>query len=300
MLSHIYYLPIDFNIIASEDCTLPDFLPSAIRGIFGRALRSNLCDNFDRACENCILSDECIYTKIFYCFGERDEKQVVYTSPYVVYHSNPILNYIEKGTCISFRITLFGKACAYLNDVILNIKKGLSYGLGSLRAKFSLFSASINRRYVYRDGDFIPSSAPLLFFNSCAINKEKVDFIFDSPLKIKSSSKTLDHLDFSILFENILRRVSFISEVYCDKKLDCTFNSFDLSKVKLINSNMHWQNRQRFSNRTKEKMSLGGLVGIISLEGDLRDFIPFFELGRVLHIGKNCSMGLGHYNLIYY
>jgi len=46
-------------------------------------------------------------------------------------------------------------------------------------------------------------------------------------------------------------------------------------------------------------MSLGGIVGSISFKGDLTKFTPFFEAGKILCIGKNCSMGLGSYDVFY-
>lgn len=45
-------------------------------------------------------------------------------------------------------------------------------------------------------------------------------------------------------------------------------------------------------------MQLGGLVGIIRLEGlDLAPFWPYLWLGQWTHAGKATSIGLGRYTL---
>ena len=296
MFSNIYYLPIDFNILSLEDCHLPNFICSTIRGILGNSIRENYCDNLERSCENCINKRSCLYSKVFYTFGERDGKLVVFPPPYVISQLSDTTNLIKKNTLISFRITLFGSACVYLKEVILNIENGLKYGLGVNRSKFTLYSCLVKNQYIYRDGKLNSTKVSPIYFNFEPIDCKKVQFIFKTPIKIKSSSKIKDFLDFPTLWESIFRRVSIISETYCNKKIDNP--NFDLN-IKTIDKDLHWQKLERFSNRTKEKMSLGGIIGSICLEGDLTKFTPFFEVGKILGIGKNCSMGLGLYDVFY-
>lgn len=40
-------------------------------------------------------------------------------------------------------------------------------------------------------------------------------------------------------------------------------------------------------------MKLGGLLGRFTIEGDTEPLRPWLELGVVLHVGKNASMGYG-------
>jgi CRISPR/Cas system endoribonuclease Cas6 (RAMP superfamily) len=44
-------------------------------------------------------------------------------------------------------------------------------------------------------------------------------------------------------------------------------------------------------------MQLGGVIGEWTLEGDLAPFWPYLHLGQWLHVGKNATFGLGHYQL---
>ena len=36
-----------------------------------------------------------------------------------------------------------------------------------------------------------------------------------------------------------------------------------------------------------------------SYEGDLTPFIPLLEAGRILHVGKNSTIGFGRYSVAY-
>lgn len=298
MLSHITYLPIDFTLRSKEESNLPPSISSTIRGILGTTLRQNHCDNIERSCEECLKSEACLYTKIFYNFS-KDEvgRYTIYPPPYIIHNKIPIQAPIKKGETITFTITLIGNACLHLKDVILNVKKGLTLGLGANRNKFTLESVQINNIYIYKDETLNTSIISPIHFSFFPTNPEKCQFNFDTPLKIKISKQVQDTLDFPILFENIYRRISTISKVYCNKELNQSFNT---SEIKLIEDKMHWEKRERYSNRKNEKMSLGGLVGSITFQGELSEFIPFIELGKILHIGKNCSMGLGHYDVFYY
>ncbi len=45
-------------------------------------------------------------------------------------------------------------------------------------------------------------------------------------------------------------------------------------------------------------MSLGGVTGTISYEGDITDFVLLLRLGEYMHVGKGTSFGLGKYEVL--
>jgi len=42
---------------------------------------------------------------------------------------------------------------------------------------------------------------------------------------------------------------------------------------------------------------MGGVVGSMTYEGDIREFLPLLVLGSWVNLGKGTSLGLGRYEL---
>lgn len=89
--------------------------------------------------------------------------------------------------------------------------------------------------------------------------------------------------------------------------LVCTGDSWDLNYNSLLEkaeatvesteSKLYWYDWNRYSSRQKKTMKLGGFLGTISFEGNLREFLPFIKIGEYLHVGKACTFGLGRYEI---
>lgn len=58
-----------------------------------------------------------------------------------------------------------------------------------------------------------------------------------------------------------------------------------------------FEKRTRYSGTHKEKIRLKGLTGSFLLENIPDEFWPYLFAGEILHIGKNCSMGFGVYEI---
>ncbi len=61
---------------------------------------------------------------------------------------------------------------------------------------------------------------------------------------------------------------------------------------------LHWYDWQRYSNRQKSKVPMGGIVGSFVLNDLHPDFWPYLWLGQSIHAGKGASMGMGRYRLL--
>ncbi|MCL0035020.1 CRISPR system precrRNA processing endoribonuclease RAMP protein Cas6, partial [Dehalococcoidia bacterium] len=120
---------------------------------------------------------------------------------------------------------------------------------------------------------------------------------FVTPTRIKYQGRIEPEVNFCVLIKNLLRRISLLSEMHCNSRLDLDYAELieKAKNVRIINSNLRWYDWERYSSRQKAKMKLGGFVGNITFEGDLAEFMPFIKLGEYLHIGKGTSFGLGEY-----
>ena len=67
--------------------------------------------------------------------------------------------------------------------------------------------------------------------------------------------------------------------------------------VTIENSDLHWHDWERYSQRQQTRMKLGGVLGHVVYAGPLRQFMPYLLLGEYVHVGKNTSFGLGQMRL---
>ena len=110
----------------------------------------------------------------------------------------------------------------------------------------------------------------------------------------------IEDLDFSILARNLLRRLSWLSEIHCGEKWDLDWKGI-ISRakkgVRTVHSGLRWHDWERYSNRQEKRLKMGGFMGDITFEGELAEFLPFLRLGEYLHVGKGTVYGLGEYEI---
>ncbi len=126
-----------------------------------------------------------------------------------------------------------------------------------------------------------------------------VAFTFLTPTRIKFNGRFILDLDFHHLVRNLLRRVWNLSYFHCGKTLDIDFKALieKAEKVRTVKRDLSWFDWERYSARQDSRMKLGGFVGSVVFEGDLGEFMPFLELGEIVHVGKGTSFGLGRYEM---
>ncbi|PID64654.1 MAG: hypothetical protein CR963_00115, partial [Gammaproteobacteria bacterium] len=56
---------------------------------------------------------------------------------------------------------------------------------------------------------------------------------------------------------------------------------------------------QRYSQRQRQKMPLDGIMGTVTYEGELAEFMPLVEFCTQTHIGKQTAFGLGEMVVVY-
>lgn len=64
-------------------------------------------------------------------------------------------------------------------------------------------------------------------------------------------------------------------------------------EVRVAGSDLRWLDWERWSQRQNAAMKLGGIVGTLTLEGDLAPFTSLLRAAEVLHAGKGAAFGLG-------
>ena len=124
-----------------------------------------------------------------------------------------------------------------------------------------------------------------------------ITFNFLTPTRLVYQQDLVVRPDFHHIIRGALRRLATLSLVHYGERLDVDFTDLinRSQSVGEVFDNTVWYDWERYSNRQKTRMKLGGFVGRVGFEGQLTDFIPFIKACEYFHIGKNTSFGLGLY-----
>ena len=105
-------------------------------------------------------------------------------------------------------------------------------------------------------------------------------------------------MNFSTFINRLAGRISLLSQCHCDESPNIEDLLEKAESVKTSRTNLGWQEPERYSFRQKARMKMGGFIGEITFEGDLKEFLPFIKLGEYIHIGNLTGFGLGKYEMV--
>lgn len=281
----ISYLQLKVSLAALERAELPPYLGSTLRGVIGQALLQT-----DR--------EACAF---LYENKNEDSSGVQITiKPYVIIPPKTCMpqTIIGQGQQLEFEILLIGTSVKYIDSLITALEQIYQFGLGAHRYRFCL-SEIINskeQRILWKQKKYSVSGVRADVI-PCHELKNVTGVIVKicTPLRIRHGGRLIESIPFQTLIRNITKRVAELTERYG--------GWFDRGEVEMllglagnvrtVREDLHLEHMKRYSNRSKEKMNIGGLMGEIEYEGDLTPFVPWLYIAQILHIGRNTTFGMG-------
>ncbi|MCL0065556.1 CRISPR system precrRNA processing endoribonuclease RAMP protein Cas6 [Dehalococcoidia bacterium] len=310
----IYFAKFRFSLKLLENVSLPAYLGSTLRGGFGHVFKRTVCISRDRNCMDCLLIGKCVYS---YCFETPtgQETALSYTSsnhphPFIIEPPHESQSWPRQNDHINFNVVLIGNGIDYLPYFVFVFDELGRSGLGRERGKYLLEKVEALSDFTNTQYETIYDSCRKFLSNGYQVRRfadiaeetsgytrRRLAIRFVTPTRIKYQGRIEVEVNFSVLIKNLLRRISLLSEMHCNSRLDLDYADLieKARNVRIVKSNLHWYDWERYSSRQKAKMKLGGFVGDITFEGDLAEFMPFIKLGEYLHVGKGTSFGLGEY-----
>ncbi|CAG0941751.1 hypothetical protein BROC_01581 [Candidatus Brocadiaceae bacterium] len=360
MLETLRVAKFRFGVCVKEPIRFPAYKGAVFRGGFGYAFKGVVCVIRNKACDDCLLKQKCIYSYIFETPPPEDTEMLrLYPKvphPFVIEPPITEKQTFNPGEEFPFHLILIGSAIDYLPYFIYTFTELGKKGIGQGRGKYDLLQVEgigldneavqiyhnktqtltshypiiQARQFVQRNREnrSIPNcnkafsseqdknravSSPCegedkggvqnltqedsSQGNSC---NNKVTISLLTPLRLRFDVYITDKIEFHVLIRNLLRRISSLSYFHCNEKLEIDFKGLieKASKVKQIASDIHWFDWKRYSTRQDAWMSLGGVTGTVSYEGDLTEFMSLLKLGEYVHVGKGTSFGLGKYEIV--
>ena len=124
--------------------------------------------------------------------------------------------------------------------------------------------------------------------------------LFLTPLRIKEKGDLVVNLTFPTLIARLMERMNVLSYLYCGGSAPEENQALlkEARNIKLKAKSLRWYDWERYSNRQKRRMKMGGLIGAISFCGHLSPFMPYLLLGQYIHVGQGTTFGLGRYEIV--
>lgn len=301
-----------------EPITFPYYKGSTLRGGFGYVFRRLCCVNSRvKSCLDCALKDKCAYTYIFETAPPLNGKLKNLSQiprPFVIEPSLEKKSQYQPDEVLQFGLVLFGRAIDYLPYFIYTFKElgnsGFGKRINGKRSKCFLengYNISTDSKgeliYSGRDETIRNINNNIEIKNSLRAqlnNSNIVSLKFLTPTRIKYKNGLVVNPEFHIILRSLLHRLSALFYFHCGEELRVDYKSLtnQAEDVKIKENKTFWQELERYSTRQKEKLKFGGFLGEVTYEGDIKPFLPFVLLGQYTHIGKNCTFGLGKYQII--
>ena len=292
-----------FNCQFREPAYLPEYKGSTFRGLLGHALKSIICALRREKCENCLLRHSCIYVTLFE--PVHRSKGVPPPPPYVIEPHTSSVNAYQPGDIFSFNLILFGFANDYIHHFICAFNyigdKGIGKKVGEVRGRFSLARVTAGETNIFdgQTGDVFASPEvkdwPPKFEVDGFEGISRISITLLTPLRVKYENHLTAELPFHVLLRSALRRISTLYRTYngAEPPLDYRGLVRRASEVQIKSSDLKWYDWRRYSRRQEQAMLMGGLIGSVSYEGELSEFIPYLKFCEAVHLGKQTVFGLG-------
>jgi hypothetical protein len=308
------YLSLTIHCSFCSPARLPVFKGSTLHGAFGRALKKISCTLKNQGCQGCLLAKRCAYHLIFATEKLSGSRTSARPHPYILNPPVTKQQQYQPDECFSFNLVLLGPALAYLAHIVYTIeemgKNGLGAGSRNGAGLFTLQSISIpagtteEAAIVLYDAEEkilrAPPEYPRLNLDEVGERELRelcVELV--TPLRIKSQNRLQGGIDFSGLVRTALRRVTIIEEHYGNGELKLDYQGLIQQSfaVQTISQGIRWHEYKRYSNRQKQSMFFGGLMGHLHFQGDLAPFLPLLTYCCHTNLGKQTAFGLGKIRL---
>lgn len=326
----IPYKRFTFIMEAEEEINLPSYKGSTFRGAFGTQFRRVVCALKKEDCRDCLLKQRCVYAYIFESYSPDGANILgrvnAIPHPFVIEPPEEEKQLYHAGQTFSIGLILIGEAIQYLPYFIYTFdllgKNGIGRGRGSCQLKevytvnpqgnTKLIYCSKTRKVESFSEECIDLSQPIFSVTEGSVPgnlknaTEEITLRFLTPTRLKYGGKLTIDLEFHIFIRQLLRRLFLLRHYYCkDNLTDADVSGEGYHRILIDGacstgikeSNLQWCDWERYSRRQDTRMKLGGFVGDIVYKGIISPFYPFIEAGKILHVGKGTSFGLGKYTI---
>lgn len=323
-----------FRAEVTAPLRLPPAAGAALRGALFGALREQFClAGRGPLCGSAALAASCPVCFLLAPVDEQDRRGRDVPRPYAL--RAPTTDgrggvhalSLAPGQALEFGLATFGQALSHFPYALLGIeemgRRGLGAGrLGQFRVEEVWAENPIAGRQeaIYRrarDGGVRAPNLPI----EAAHVAEEVAMLADrggdrrlrlellTPTRLIERDRLVkpESFTFGALLARLLERLSALSGRYGrhpNSGAAAAAPPFEASAllgaaagVRIAEQRLVWRELFRASGRHGRMVPMGGLLGEVTLEGNLGPFLPWLVWGSLVQVGKDAAMGNGQFRL---
>lgn len=298
------------SLKALDRLGLPAYLGSTLPGAFGHVFRRVAC--LAPHGGPCPAPDDCPYHLVFETAPPPDALALRNLDdlprPFVIAPDPAARRSYEAGSAVTFDLTLIGRAQDFFPHFVVTLRELSVLGRGrhpvALRRVETADARGGRPTLVYSDEDnLVRSHEASVSLAACASSPPgagRFTLRFLTYTRLKHEGAWVQRPEFHVVFRRLLGRLSSLAVFHCGIRLDVDFVGLieQAKAVTLVDDRTRWEDWTRYSSRQDRHMTLGGLVGEATYEGDLGGLWPFLVFGQWTHVGKNATFGLGRYEIV--
>jgi hypothetical protein len=281
------YLPLLIRLECKETTRLPAFLGSTLHGVTGWAL----------------LHHSESYAYLFENRRLGGAKQDI-VNPYIIEPPRPKSVYYA-GDQLCFKLVLLGDAIHYARHLVTSLAQVQRFGIGAERKIFELTDILHGNQYglVWKQGqlDMNAATPENISVHALQDHASWCSIHMVTPIRIRRGGALVQEINFPTIIRSITRRIQTLTERYGGyMNTDISMKACELaSHVRAVSAALYLNQMHRYSNRKKESVDWSGMLGTLTFEGELSPFTPWLNAARVLHIGRNSTLGCGQMDVVY-
>jgi hypothetical protein len=306
---------------------------NTLRGAFGATVKRLVCPTPADCRQSCAIKATCPYGQIFEPSpppgSDRLSLNQDIPRPFVFRPPNDNETIARPGDSLSFDLLLIGKALGSFPYFLVTFRELGDQGIGLGRGRYRIARVSLLNEeghdvaevYSGHNNVVRPSPLRITYKDCCRLatdwltgsgqrvansgmrstdNGKRVTVRFLTPTLLKADGKLIERPEFHHLIKRLRDRINALAHFYCDDTLDVDFKAFGerSEAVQTVSCRSRWEDRDRRSWKTGQSHDMGGFVGEVTYEGDLKEFLPLLILGQYTHVGKYAVWGNGRYELV--
>ncbi len=265
------------------------------RSLLGKELFYLICPFRSRMCERCTLRFKCAYSFVFESPVTRDNP-VLYGRNFA---SHPFVMSSDVGEKqsterLNLKMILIGQAAEYIPIIFWSFIRAGETGIFKNRVRYKIDELKINGQPSFKDEKLnLPGGQYHWRLSEEETTKRGQLFLeFLTPFRFKKDGRYLKEMSVEDVLQAAKRRMEILVGTYGAQ--DFVRMPFPQMEAFSENAQMRWKDYVRWSARQKQQMRLGGVVGILSVEGQFSAMaLSLLKGAEIFHVGKNTSFGLG-------